>query len=100
MMNPQMYIPSNLFNQHRLNLLHVLLCSRFKRISKKKLNSLLMSPNVVKYLTKANKKCNIKLTHIIPPMDELKGRANSKWHNSFSMPPMIVMFFTDKYNQT
>jgi hypothetical protein len=48
MMNPQMYIPLNLFSQYRLNLLHVLLCSRFKRISKKKLNLLLMFPNAIK----------------------------------------------------
>jgi uncharacterized protein YozE (UPF0346 family) len=27
---------------------------------------------------------NIKLTHIIPPPDELKRRAYCKWHNSFS----------------
>jgi hypothetical protein len=27
---------------------------------------------------------NIKLTHTIPPMDELKRRAYCKWHNSFS----------------
>jgi hypothetical protein len=27
---------------------------------------------------------NIKLTHTIPPIDELKRRAYCKWHNSFS----------------
>jgi hypothetical protein len=27
---------------------------------------------------------NIKLTHIIPPMDELKRRTYCEWHNSFS----------------
>jgi hypothetical protein len=33
MMNPQMYMPPNLFGQHWLNRLHVLLYRRFERIS-------------------------------------------------------------------
>jgi hypothetical protein len=37
--------------QDRLNLLHVLLYSRFERIDKKKLSLLLMLPNAIKYLT-------------------------------------------------
>jgi hypothetical protein len=45
------YIPLSLFGRRKPNLLHVLLCSRFKRISKKKLNLLLMLPNVIEYLT-------------------------------------------------
>jgi hypothetical protein len=40
---------------------------------------------------------NIKLTHTISPMDELKRCAYCKWHNYFLMPPMIVMYFTDIY---
>ena len=27
---------------------------------------------------------NIKLSHVIPPLEELKRRAYCKWHNSFS----------------
>jgi hypothetical protein len=42
---------------------------------------------------------NIKVIHTPPPLDELKRRAYCKWHNSFPMPPMIVMFFVDRYNR-
>ena len=40
----------------------------------------------------------IKFSHTIPSMDELKRRAYCKFHNIL-MPPMIVMFFVDKYNR-
>ena len=39
----------------------------------------------------------IKFSHTIPSMDELKRRAYCKFHNIL-MPPMIVMFFVDRYN--
>jgi hypothetical protein len=42
---------------------------------------------------------NIKVTHTIPPLDELKRRAYCKWHNSFLMPLIIVMFSIDRYNK-
>ena len=48
-MNPWMYIPLNLFGQFSLNLRDVLLYSQFKRTGKK-LNLLLMLPNVTEYL--------------------------------------------------
>jgi hypothetical protein len=51
MMNPQIYIPLSLFGQQRPNLRHVLPCSRFKRIGKKRLNLPLMLPNAIRYLT-------------------------------------------------
>jgi hypothetical protein len=35
---------------------------------------------------------NIKLTHTIPPIDELKRRAYCKWHNFSLMPPMTNVF--------
>jgi hypothetical protein len=78
-----MYIPLSLFGQQRPNLLHVLPYSRFKRIDKKRLNLPLMFPNAIRYLI-TTKNGNIKLTHIIPPMVELKRHAYCKWHNSFS----------------
>jgi hypothetical protein len=59
--------------------LHVLLCRRFKRIDKNKLNLLF---NVAK--------CDrifdeiVKSGIILFPIDELKRRAYCKWHNSFS----------------
>jgi hypothetical protein len=56
-----MYITSNLFGQHRLNLLHVLLYSRFK-----------FTFNVAKFdkiFDELLKNGNIKLTHTIPPPD-------------------------------
>jgi hypothetical protein len=85
MMNPQMYIPLSLFGQQiRPNLLHVLLYNRFKRIGKKRLNLYLMLPNAIKIVDELLKNGNIKLTHTIPPMYELKRHAYCKWHNSFS----------------
>jgi hypothetical protein len=49
--NSQIYEPLNLFGQQRPNIHPVLLYNRFKRIGKKKLNLLLLSPSVIKYLT-------------------------------------------------
>jgi hypothetical protein len=43
-----------------------------------------MLPNAIRYLTSYLKNGNIKLTHNIPPTDELKRCAYCKWHNSFS----------------
>jgi hypothetical protein len=82
-MNPQMYIPLSLFGQQRPNLQHVLLYSRFKRIGKKRLNLPLMLPNAIRF-DELLKNGNIKLTHTIPPIDELKRHAYYKCHNSFS----------------
>jgi hypothetical protein len=67
-----MYILLSLFGQQRSNFLHFLLCSRFKRIDKKKLNLLLMLSNAIKIFDELVKNDNIKLTHNIPLMDELK----------------------------
>jgi hypothetical protein len=42
---------------------------------------------------RATKNGNIKLTHIFPPMDELKRRAYCKWLNSFSHATNVCNFF-------
>jgi hypothetical protein len=65
----------SLFGQQRPNLLHVLLYSRFKRIDKMRLNLLLMLTNAIKIFDELLKNGNIKLTHNVPPMDELKRCA-------------------------
>jgi hypothetical protein len=77
-MNPQMYILLSLFDQRRPNLMHVLFYSRFKRIDNKLLNLLLMLPNAIKIFDELLKNGIIKLTHIVPPMDELKRHAYCK----------------------
>jgi hypothetical protein len=84
MATPQIYVPRNLFGQQRTNLHLVLLYSRFKRIVKKKLNLLLMLLSVIKIFDELVKSGNIKMTHTLPPLDELKRHAYCKWHNSFS----------------
>jgi len=42
---------------------------------------------------------NIKLSHAIPLLDELKRRAYCKWHNFFLMQPMIAIFSIDIFNR-
>ena len=42
---------------------------------------------------------NIKLSHVIPLLEELKRHAYCKWHDSYFMQPMIAMFSVDRYNQ-
>jgi hypothetical protein len=42
-----------------------------------------MLQNTIKYY-ELLKNGNIKLTHYVPPMDELKRHVYCKWHNSFS----------------
>jgi hypothetical protein len=65
----------NLFGPLKKNFILVHLLSRLVKVGKKKLNLLLMFPS---------KSGNIKLTHTIPPLEELKRRAYCKFHNSFS----------------
>jgi hypothetical protein len=62
-----------------------LIYSQFKRIDKK--NEVKCTFNVAKFdriFDELLKSGNIKVTHIIPPLDELKRRAYCKWHNSCS----------------
>jgi hypothetical protein len=49
---------------------------------KGKLSSYLMFLSVIKYLMLL-KNGNIKLSHTIPSLEELKRRAHCKWHGSF-----------------
>jgi hypothetical protein len=75
----------NLFGPLKKNFILVHLLSRLVKVGKKKLNLLLMFPS---------KSENIKLTHTIPPLEELKRRAYCKFHNSFSHVLMIAMMQT------
>jgi hypothetical protein len=61
---------TNLFGQHRLNRLHVLLYSRFTRISNKKLKFTFNVAKCDKIFYELLINGNIKLTHIIPPPDK------------------------------
>jgi hypothetical protein len=73
MTNPQIYVLLNLFGHQSLILHFVLLYSRFKRISKK-LNLLLIA-KCDKIFDELVKNGNIKGTHTLPPLDELKRCA-------------------------
>jgi hypothetical protein len=77
-------------------------CSSFQPIQKNWQQETKFTFNVAKcdrIFDELLKNGNIKLTHTIPPMDELKRRAYCKWHNYFPMPPMVVMFFVDRNNR-
>jgi hypothetical protein len=58
--------------------------------------------NVAKYdkiFDELFKNGNIKLSHTIPPIEELKRCVYCKWHGSFFITPMIVISSIDKYNR-
>jgi hypothetical protein len=79
MTSQKSYMSLSLFVLIRPNFLLALPCSRFKRIGKEKLSSHLMLLSVIRYLCQ-----NIKLSHTIPPIEELKRLAYCKWHGKFS----------------
>jgi len=72
-------VPQNLFGHQRPNhvLAHCLIY--LKRIGKK--NDVSKCDHIFDELFKNR---NIKLSHTIPPLEELKRRAYCKWHNSSS----------------
>jgi hypothetical protein len=62
-------------------------CSSLQPVQKNRQEDIKFNFNVAKcdrIFDGLLKNDNIKLTHTIPPMEELKGRAYCKWHNSFS----------------
>jgi hypothetical protein len=62
-------------------------CSSLQPVQKNRQEEIKFTLNVAKcdrIFDELLKNGNIKLTHTIPPMDELKRRAYCKWHNSFS----------------
>jgi hypothetical protein len=62
-------------------------CSSLHPVPKNRQEEIKFTFNVAKcdrIFDELLKNGNIKLTHTIPPMDELKRRAYCKWHNSFS----------------
>jgi hypothetical protein len=62
-------------------------CSSLQPVQKNRQEEVKFTFNVAKcnkIFDELLKDGNIKLTHTISPMDELKRRAYCKWHNSFS----------------
>ena len=62
-------------------------CSSLQPVQKNRQEEIKFTFNVAKcdkIFDELLKNGNIKLTHNIPPIDELKRRAYCKWHNSFS----------------
>jgi hypothetical protein len=62
-------------------------CSSLQPVQKNRQEEIKFTFNVAKcdkIFDELLKNSNIKLTHNIPPIDELKRRAYCKWHNSFS----------------
>jgi hypothetical protein len=74
------HLSLSLFGPLRPNLLFALTRTRHKR---KKLSSHLILLCVIKYIDGLLKHGNIKLSHVIPPVEQLKGRVYCKWHGSF-----------------
>jgi hypothetical protein len=62
-------------------------CSSLQPVQRNRQEEIKFTFNVAKcdkIFDELLKNGNIKLTHTIPPIDELKRRAYCKWHNSFS----------------
>jgi hypothetical protein len=62
-------------------------CSSLQPVQKNRQEEIKFTFNVAKcdrIFDELLKNGNIKLTHTIPPMEELKRHAFCKWHNSFS----------------
>ena len=62
-------------------------CSSLQPVQKNRQEEIKFTFNVAKcdkIFDELLKNGNIKLTHTIPPIDELKWHAYCKWHNSFS----------------
>jgi hypothetical protein len=61
-------------------------CSSLQQVQKNRQEDIKFTFNVAKcdrIFDELLKNGNIKLTHTIPPMEELKRRAYCKWHNFF-----------------
>jgi hypothetical protein len=79
-----MYIPLSLFGQKKAK---SSACSSLHPVQKNRQEEFKFNFNVAKcdrIFDELLKNGNIKLTHTIPPMDELNRHAYCKWHNSFS----------------
>jgi hypothetical protein len=62
-------------------------CSSLQPVQKNQQEEVRFTFNIAKcdkIFNKLLKSGNLKITHIIPPLDELKRRTYRKWHNSFS----------------
>jgi hypothetical protein len=52
-----------------------------------------------KIFDELHKGAYIKISHTLPPLEELKRRAYCKWHNSYSHATKDCNVFTDRYNR-
>jgi hypothetical protein len=62
-------------------------CSSLQSVQKNRQEEIKFTFNVAKcdkIFGELLKNGNIKVTHALPPLDELKRHAYCKWHNSFS----------------
>ena len=79
-----------------------LVCSSLYPVQKNRQEDVKFTINVGKYdkiFDELLKNDNIKLTHTIPPPNELKRCAYCKWHNSFSHATNDYNVFVDRYNR-
>jgi hypothetical protein len=77
-------------------------CSSLQPVQKNRQEEIKFTFNVAKcdkIFDELLKNDNIKLTNTIPPPDELKGMLIVSGIILFLIPPMIVMFFVDRYNR-
>jgi hypothetical protein len=82
MTNPQIYVPLNLFGQQRPNL-HLFSLQLVQKNRQEEVKFTFYVAKCDKIFDELMKSGNIKVTHTLPPLDELKRHAYCKWHNSF-----------------
>ena len=83
-MKVRMFMLLNLIGLLMINLVLAVLSSRFRKISKIIFKFTFDVSKCDHIFDELNKLGHIKLSHVIPPLEELKRRAYCKWHNLFS----------------
>jgi hypothetical protein len=77
-------------------------CSSLQPVQKNRQEEVKFTFNVAKcnkIFDELVKSGNIKVTHKLPPLDELKRRAYCKWYNSFSHATNDCNIFRHRYNR-
>ena len=78
------FILLNLFGHRQPNLLHVHHLRRFKKNRKEEMKFTFDVSKCDRIFDELLRLVHIKITHVIPPLEELKRRAYCKFHNSHS----------------
>jgi hypothetical protein len=79
-----MFMLLNFVGLPRLNLILVILSSWFTKNQQEEIKFTFDVAKCDKIFDELHKAICIKMSHTIPPLDELKWKACCRWHNSFS----------------